>query len=279
MKKADADVYMLKTASSGVPLVAFFCWLHRRAFAYRTASDHECNGQYMKKHPVLGLAFKLSLRMARIVFTQNINDKENLQRTTGISSVFIRNGHYLDTLGKTNRDIILWVARSGSEKGPELLIDLAEQMPREKFVMICPHALGDEKYEQMVSRAQSVENLEFLQQVPFHQIDKFFQRAKVFVCTSQREGFPNTYIQACKCATPILSLNINPDDFLNKYSCGLCCGGDKQHLADTLKFMLAENRYVQMGRNGRKYAEEHHDIKKIVEQYKAIFLQSARYIS
>jgi len=274
MRKADAKIYMLKTASPGVPLAAFFCLLHHRVFAYRTASEQECNGRYIRAHPLLGSAFRFSLRMAKFVFTQNITDRENLQRTTGVSSIFIRNGHYINKLDKKNHDIILWVARSSPEKKPELFINLAERMPHEKFVMICPRALGDEKYEQLISRAQTIQNLDFIPQVPFHQINEFFQRAKVFVCTSEREGFPNTYIQACKAATPILSFNVNPDNFLTEYDCGLCCNGDETRLAEALKVMLAENRYVELGRNGRKYAEENHDITKIIEQYKTIFTQS-----
>ena len=37
--------------------------------------------------------------------------------------------------------------------------------------------------------------------------------------------------------------------------------------------MLEESRYMNMGANARKYVEEHHDITKIVERYKAIFMQ------
>lgn len=276
MKRANADIYVLKTASPGVPLVAFFCWLHHRAFVYRTAHERECNGTYIKEHTVLGPAFKLSLRTAKLVFTQNATDKEDLKRTTGVSSIFIRNAHYISDLSKKNRDIILWVGRSTPVKRPELFIDLAEQINNEKFVMVCPRALGDEKYERLTSRAGTVGNLEFVEQLPFHRINEFFQRAKIFVCTSTAEGFPNTYIQACANTVPILSLNVNPDGFLDEYNCGICCNNDTELLCNSLKFLLEQERYLQLGRNARKYAEEHHDITKIVERYKKTFMKLAQ---
>ncbi len=271
MKKTDARIYMLKTASPGVPLVTLFCMLHHRCFAYRTASRHECDGKYVKDHPLLGPAFKFSLRKAKFVFTQNAADKENIDRTLGISSVFIRNGHCIEPLKNGTRDIILWVGRSSPEKNPQLFIDLAEQLPNENFVMICPQAMDDDSYEQLTRNAFAAANLKFIRQVPYHKIGEYFRRAKVLVCTSQREGFPNTYIQACLNAAPILSLNINPDGFLDKYNCGVCCDGNFEQMADVLRRLVTDNEYIELGQNARSYVEQNHDITTIIEEYKKLF--------
>jgi glycosyltransferase involved in cell wall biosynthesis len=42
-------------------------------------------------------------------------------------------------------------------------------------------------------------------------------------------------------------------------------------MGDSLKFLLEDERYVQMGENGKKYAEENHDVTKIIQQYKTLF--------
>ncbi len=273
MRKANAGIYIIKTASSGVPLVAFFCRLHGRAFAYRTASRYECDGEYARRYPLLGWAFNRSLKSAKLVFTQNQIDSENLLRTTGVPSIFIRNGHYIDRLSDKNRDIILWAGRSDSEKRPWLFLDLAGQFPNEKFVMLCPKALNDQNYDKLVARAETIKNLEFFPLVPFQKTSDYFQRTKVFVCTSQAEGFPNTYIQAWINAAPVLSLDVNPDGLFDKFGCGICCKGDFRRFVDSLRLMLAENKYAHLGCNGRKYVEEYHDIKKIAEEYKKLFTE------
>jgi glycosyltransferase involved in cell wall biosynthesis len=273
MRKANADIYMLKTASPGVPLVAVFCLLHRKVFAYKTASSKECNGRYLGEHFLLGRAFVWSLRKARVVFAQKLADKENLQRTTGISAVVLPNGHLLPALSEHERNIILWAGRSHAVKRPELFVELAEKVPNEHFVMICQRATGDRNYEALVTRAKEVKNLEFIERVSFHDINTYFQRAKVLVNTSSSEGFPNTFIQAGKWATPILTLKVNPDGFLDEYKCGICCNDDFQSLADSLRAMLAGNRYSEPGKNARNYVEQNHDIMKIVEKYKEVFVQ------
>jgi glycosyltransferase involved in cell wall biosynthesis len=272
MRQADADIYILKTVSPGVPLAALFCRLHGKIFAYRTASTEECDGTYASRHFFLGRAFNWSLRRAGIIFAQNTADKESLQRTVGISAVVIPNGHILPTLQQYRREIILWVGRSDKIKRPGFFMDLAEKLPDEKFVMICPRATGDEKYEELLVRAGCVKNLQFIKNVPFHEIGGYFQRAKVFVNTSESEGFPNTFIEACSYAVPILSLKVNPDGFLDKYSCGQCCEDRFEKLIDSLKFMLVENRFTELGKNARRYAEQNHDIKKIAREYKKLFV-------
>ena len=275
MKRADADIYLIKTASLGVPLAASFCKRYERAFIYRTASTLESNGIYLKKHFFLGRVFARSLRRAKIVFTQNHTDRDNLQRIVGVSSVVIPNGHHLPKLTSKKRENILWVGRSEKVKGPDRFIKLALEFPDEKFVMICQRATGDDNYDSLCRQAEEVGNLEFHQRVPFHEIDGYFQRAKLLINTSDSEGFPNTFIQACKWATAIVSLGVNPDGFLDKYSCGISCDGRFARMRETVKHLLADDCYMEPGRNGRKYVEDHHDIKKIIEQYKTIFTRFA----
>ncbi len=273
MRRVNADIYVLKTPSPGTPLAAFFCLLHNKVFVYRTAHEWECNGTYLRQHRLLGRAFSWSLHKARVVLTQNKIDKENLQQSIGVSSIAIPNGHRLPRLSRQRREIILWVGRSARFKRPGLFIDLAEKMPSERFTFVCQRATGDEDYDALVARAGEVENLQFIERVPFGEIDSYFQRAKVFINTSDSEGFPNTFIQACKCATPILSLNVNPDGLLTRYDCGICCEGDWQQLLSSLNSILSESRADQLGKNGRKYAEQNHDIEKIVERYKKLFIE------
>ena len=271
LHRVDAQIYMIKTISPGMFLVAFFGWLKAKAFIYRTSNTNSCDGTYLKQHPISGRIYKWALRTAQQVFVQNKTDSENLQRTTKVTSVAIPNAHRLVELAEGQRDTILWIGRSAKIKRPTLFIDLAEKMPDENFTMICQRATGDKKYNKLVARAKQVKNLKFIERVGFDEIDNYYQRAKVFVNTSDAEGFPNTFIQACEFGTPILSFNVNPDGFLDNYNCGICCNGNSERLADSLRFMLAEDRYIEMGKKARKYVEQNHDIEKIVEEYKKIF--------
>ena len=273
MGRANADIYFKKGASPVAALIAIYCRLHKRNLFLRTASDIDCDGTYIRENRLRGRAFLWALKQAGQVIVQKESNKALLRETTGVEAIVLPNGHRIPEPSRQKRDCILWVGRSTVYKQPELFVKLAQQMPDERFVMICQQSKdgSKSKYDELAAGAKAVANLEFIERVPFHEIDGFFQRAKVFVNTSYMEGFPNTFIEACKCSTPILSLKVNPDGFLTEYNCGISCDDDWQKFTDKLAFMLAEDRYIELGRNARKYVQSNHDITKIAEQYKKLF--------
>lgn len=273
MKKVNADIYIIKTASLGVPLAAVFCRLHKKVFVYRTAHQRECDGTYLKKHFFLGRAFASSLRSAGIIFAQNKDDSKKLKTTLRLDSTVIPNGHRIPDITAADKKTILWVGRSADFKKPCLFLDLARRFPNEQFVMICQKATGDNNYQDLLTKTKQIENLTFIEQVPFAEIDIFFRDAKIFVNTSDSEGFPNTFIQAAKQATPILSLNVNPDNFLDKYNCGINAKGDMNKMADSLASLLEGDRLPELGQNARKYVKKCHDIEQIIDQYKHLFVE------
>jgi len=274
MRLADADIYFKKGAAFTTDLVVLLCRLHHKNFFFRTGTDYECNGSYLREFPLKGRTYLWSLKQAKHVFVQKAGDIPKLLQTTGVAAIAVPNGHRITDLPDTSRDFILWVGRTDVLKQPELFIRLARKIPSEQFVMICQKAKGDVRYDELVRLAGTVSNLKFIKYVPFQEIDRYFQQAKVLVNTSSAEGFPNTFIQAGKCGTALLSLNTNPDGFLDRFDCGLCANGDWDKFVDSLKRLLRENLYMEMGKNARKYVEETHDISKIVEQYKKYFINA-----
>jgi len=273
LHRADAQIYVRKLCSAVTTEVALFCNRFGRRFVYRTASSVECDGTYLREHFFRGKGFVWSLRHADAVIAQNQTDANNLFATADVPAQVIRNPYRLQPLDQKQRQTILWVGRSADVKRPELFLELTRKMHQQRFTMICQKAIDDKLYDNFVAKAKQIRNLEFIPRVPFHKTDEYFQRAKVFVNTSDYEGFPNTFIQACKCATPILSLNVNPDGFLDEYNCGISCDGDWGKFTDSLKLILEEERYIELGKNARKYVEKNHDINKIIEQYKNCFIR------
>ncbi len=276
MKRADCDIYFRKTPTLPTFLAALFCRLKNKLFAYRCASANNCNGGYIREHWFRGRLFKWALKHASVVTVQNRTDVDTLRQTTGVNSIFIPNGHHLAQLAEQPRDGILWVGRSTHVKRPELFIELAKQIPQQRFVMVCEQCSENRHYNRLVGEAQQVSNIEFHKSVPFKKIDSFFQRAKILVNTSDFEGFPNTFIQACSAGTPILSLNTNPDGFLEKYKCGLCAKGNWNAFVRQGATLLDSRTQSEYGQNGRKYAAENHDITKIIEQYKKLFIAAKK---
>jgi glycosyltransferase involved in cell wall biosynthesis len=272
MRRANADIYFKKGAALTTDFVALFCRFNNKKFFLRTGTDYECNGDYFREHPVKARTYLWSVRHASCVFVQKLFDVERFQHITGVTPVAIPNGHRMNQIQQQlPSDFILWVGRTDDLKQPRLFVELARQVPSEQFVMICQKAKGDKRYDELIQHAVSVSNLKFIESVPFNEVDRYFQQAKILVNTSRAEGFPNTFIQAGKCTVPILTLAVNPDGFLDNYKCGICCNGDMSKMAPSLKYLLEQNRYIEAGKNSKIYVEQNHDVTRIIELYKQHF--------
>ncbi|MBM4104454.1 MAG: glycosyltransferase family 4 protein [Planctomycetes bacterium] len=271
LRQADADIYVQEACSLLTTTIALFCKLRHRRFVYRTASNNETNGTYFRRHPFRGWLVRWAFRAADTRIVQNQEDQRRFSNI-GLESTMIRNACRLREVKPARREFVLWVGRSEQVKRPDLFIQLAQSIPDISFLMICSRAARDEHYENLVHLAASVPNLKFIPGLPFEQIEAFFEKAILYINTSDSEGFPNTFVQACKSGTPILSLNINPDDFLNRHQCGLCARGDWGEFLKMARQMLMLETAAKLGQNGRLYAEKNHDIKQIIEVYKTLFL-------
>jgi glycosyltransferase involved in cell wall biosynthesis len=274
LKKADADVYMHEACSLGTTLIAAFCRMHQRRFVYRTASSRETNGTYFNMKPVRGIFVRRAFRQADVFIVQNEQDAENARKTIPREARVIRNGCRLRPSGTVNKQGILWVGRSEHVKRPDLFLKLARECSELSFTMICQRATADLRYEDLTQEARSIGNLTFIERVAFQEIDRYFEQAGVFVNTSDSEGFPNTFVQAAKSSTAILSLNVNPDGFLDKHRCGLCAGGDWNRFTGLLRELAETPQGRQLGENGLAYIRSHHNLETIIDEYKSLFLQT-----
>jgi glycosyltransferase involved in cell wall biosynthesis len=276
LQKANADIYFRQMCSLVTGLTVLFCQIKKKKMVYRTADTKECDGTYVKESWFRGRAYLWALRRAQGIFCQHIRGQEYLSRMTGQNPLVIGNAHHLPRLEPGERQGVLWVGRSEPVKRPDLFLRLAQEMPHLHFTMICQEATGDKNYHALVEQAERIKNLQFIKRVPLHEIDTYFARACVFANTSDTEGFPNTFIQACKCATPLLSLNVNPDDFITRYQCGLFANGDWEAFKQQLAHLMNPEAAAPLGSKGRKYVEEKHDLLKIIEQYKSMFRDLAK---
>lgn len=262
--KINADIYIQRTLTAESGLIALYCRLKKKKFVYMVAHDRETDGGHVIYRSLFGsflahLVFKLTDK----VIVQNQYQKENLLKIKKRKSVLLNSSCKINEGNSNEKEFILWVGRSEDWKRPDLFLELIGRLQSEKFVMICPPATENSELAEIIKRrAENFLNLTFLEFVTFVEIDKYFQKAKIFVNTSMQEGFPNTFLQSMKSKTPILSLNVNPNNILDDNQCGLSCHDKYDLLRKNMKKLL-ENDILRakMGENGFYYAKENHDIK------------------
>ncbi len=272
LRKLDADIYITTTAHPVIGLVSFFSMINNKKHLHRTSSDIGVDGSFIARGGFLGKMYKFGLKRADQILVQNELNKEMLYKNHKLDSIVLKNVFILSGRKNAQKKEILWVSRSAAIKKPQKFLDLAERFPGETFRMICPSSVGQESvYRKAKLRAFKIKNVKFVDFVPFDKIQEYYDHAKVFINTSDYEGFPNTFIQSCISGTPILSLNVNPDNFLNEYNCGYCANSNFEQMCDYLKEITKDYRKWRIkSNNSRKYVEENHDIKINIERFKEI---------
>lgn len=56
------------------------------------------------------------------------------------------------------------------------------------------------------NKAEALDNVNFTGFVPPDEIHEYYRRASLLVCTSEYEDFPNTFLEAWRYATPVVTL-------------------------------------------------------------------------
>ncbi|HEX9964281.1 MAG TPA: glycosyltransferase family 4 protein [Allosphingosinicella sp.] len=272
LSRSRADLYVASGASPDIGLIALYCRLRGKKFVFRTAHEFDCDGRN-EAGGLPGQLYGRGLRCADAVVTQHHGHRDLLSRR-GIASEVIRNAFAITEPGRGARDIdALWVARCEPWKNPGKFLDLAEAFPGQCFVMICPREPHQaELFDRIEARAGSLSNLRFVEKVPFEETTAFFDRARVFVGTSDFEGFPNTYLQACLSGTPILSYKVDPDGFIARQGAGLVAGGDDEAMVDGLVRLLDDpEEWRRRAASAWNYVRETHDIETQGARWASLF--------
>lgn len=251
LRRANADIYYASSAGMHVGLIALFCQKYSRKLVYRVAHDNDCSPDRVKllvRYSRDRYLYSLGLKNADAILVQSRQQQRDLQEhysaRSDIASMLItepvsgpRPGHL--------RDIdILWVNNLREFKRPDRVIELAKALPHLNFHMIGGEEEGHGNvYRDISNLAAGLPNLTFHGRVPYSRVHEFYERAKVFVNTSDSEGFPNSFLQAWVRATPVVSF-FDPDGVIIKNGLGIV-PTSMQDMAQALAMMTSDEKQRQ----------------------------------
>jgi glycosyltransferase involved in cell wall biosynthesis len=217
LRKIDADIYFESPAGVLTGLTAVHCRWNKRKFIFRVASDVDCiPGRQLITLWRDRKIFEYGLRRADVIAAQSNYQSVLLKKHYGLDSDIVNMALEAPTESLNEvRDIdVLWISNIKQVKRPDLLISLARSLPKVKFTMIGGIVRGEESlYSEIEKRSAQSPNVEFLGQVPYQHVNACLARAKVFVNTSDIEGFPNTFLQAWARKVPVVSY-FDPDGLI-----------------------------------------------------------------
>jgi len=278
----DMPAVMISTMDEYVPSFSALATALKAKSIYWMASDRDivnpvCRGS-LSKEDVIAMIVACDG-----VISQTQSQRQKLLETQGRESVVVANGWPMpeDTLGLEEREYVLWVGAAKAHKQPDYFIRLAAEFPEQNFVMLAPPTQERERdsefYRELSYKASQLENLRLIDvAVPLKSVDEYYRKAKIFVNTSLYEGFPNTFIQAMSAATPLLSLRVNPDEFITRNSLGFCAEDNFEQLVKQLGLLLEDKaQWKNASSKARSYAMKHHDIAKTVADIKSVITSVA----
>jgi len=277
--RAKADVVVQRTISPYSTVIALLCRLRGTRFVYMAANDGETDGTHpLYRRLLTGRLARVTFRLANAIVVQNEYQRDRAGPISSAAPVLIPSSWPAAGTEPSYDDgsHVLWVSRIDRlYKRPELFLDLAERFPAEQFVMVGAPANDQADYfEEVSKRASSIANVEFVSGIPFGEIDQRYREAKVFVNTSSSEGFPNTFLQAAANRTPIISLNVHPNSFIEEHSCGFYCHDDFALMEDRLRELLQDKTLRRkQADNAYAYVREHHDVGKNAKAFLAVLQQ------
>jgi glycosyltransferase involved in cell wall biosynthesis len=224
LRRANADVYYLSCASARVGQVALWARRNQRRIIFRIASDTDCEPDRLLVPTWRDRKlYEYGLRRADCILAQSVKQQELLQKNYRLESSVAR--LLVDTpasvAGFHERDVaMLWVSNIRQLKRPDLFLELARRLPE-----YCASMVGGTQtgalvlYEQIRAQAPGYSNLTFYGALPYRSTARVFDRAKVFVNTSEIEGFPNSYLQAWIRGVPVVAF-LDPDGIIEREGLG-----------------------------------------------------------
>lgn len=278
-----SDIFITKTASEFPGWMVLVCkWIRGKKVLFRLGSDQDTELSYWKERSRrLFYLYRLGLCHCDQILCQSQAQKQQLYQKCRLDALVIKNVFPLISGPSQKKKYVLWVSRCMALKRPLLFVELARRNPQEDFVMIMPSNRESRVYageqisalaSQVAEEARQLPNLTLINYVPFDEIQSFYNNAKLFVNTSEFEGFPNSFIQACLGRTGVLSLKVDPDGFITKNNLGLCCNDDFEKAVSFVK-SLTEPKVAEYGNHAFEYVRKNHDISEIASHYIRLFEQ------
>ncbi len=275
MKRANAGIYYQNCADCVTGQAALWCKKHNRKFVYSVANDVDVNIKLpeMKKFRDR-ILYKYGLKNADKIIVQTKHQQELLKSGFGRDSVVIA----MPCIGPTEQEFsppdfsskrILWIGRICRQKRPDKLIEIAKALSMFNFDLVGP-VYKTEYAQKVFEQAKQTSNITVHGPVPRQKTSEFYKRSACLICTSDFEGFPNTFLEAWSFGLPIIS-TFDPDNVIQTHKLGFVAK-DIDELAEQIKLITdIRDLWEECSRNARNYYISHHSPDVVIPKFERVF--------
>lgn len=263
LQEADAAVYVVRTGSPALGVVAAFCQLRGRRLIFASSTDADFTLVGLRER-VRSAMYRGGLRGVDAVVVQTAEQLRlvregfpNIPRPTHIPS-------FAEPMSPAPRPgrAFLWIGRIVDYKRPLEYVRLARELPDVSFWMVASQEQeGMHIYEQLERQAAGLPNLELMQTRPHDQLMQLVGQSVAIVSTSRQEGMPNIFLEGWAAGVPALTLDFDPDGTIAARGLGAVAGGSWERFVAAARRLWDErDGDGAVARAGRAYIEEVHSI-------------------
>lgn len=269
---ANADVYIAFGAAEYNAMLAEWCRANRRPLLLFAGSDADFSTDYKRGNTARNIwgsrcdrCYDSIMAAAKIVVqtkTQRQMAKERFDRDADV----VANPVVMTSLppDRAIGDRFLWIGKAVANKRPELALKIAEACPDQSFIMIM-NDVGNGMFEKISAAKPS--NVEIVASVPPLQLKRYFAQARALLCTSDFEGFPNTFLDAGRFGVPVISLSVDPDGVVARERGGIIADGDLNRTIVAVRSFAGEpDNAMAAGRRLYQYVEREHEASRRIHQ-------------
>lgn len=215
------------------------------------------------------ICFLLGIYLMDKRIVQNSIQRQKLKKVFNLDSKIVYSIIELaeESFEKSKEPTILWVSHFGQRKRPKLFLEIAKKLPNYKFIMIGKDSPNFPKEEILKDKP---DNLIYLGGLSLDETNEYFKKSWIFINTSYkgREGFPNTFLQAFKYRSVVVSLEVDPDDILKNNKIGFVVGSIENAIETIEKLIKDEKLRRDITNRAYEYLIKHHSINNILELFK-----------
>jgi len=205
------------------------------------------------------LIFPMLVRKADIILVQHKGQKDDLMKK-GIQSIIFYNLIEFDkipALSDPERQEFSYVGALDNRKGFFDFFRLVEKAPFAKFKIIGkPRDRTGNKY---FRKLKSYGNVTLYGMLSHSDTMFQIQNSKALISTSPMEGFPNIFVEAWACGTPVLSLYFDPGGIIRNVGLGEVADGSIDKLID---LMTSLKNTPEFENKAKAYIEQNHVLNK-----------------
>ncbi len=229
---------------------------------------------YGVKLKIEDFLFGFGARKASKIIVQNKVQQAIIADNFGRIADIVYNCHPVSRYNNYRDEVVVFIAAMKSAKRPELYCKLAGVLSdrRYRFVMIGQN-FSDRKNAERLLHIVKESKVEYLGPMNLNTVNKYLDKAKILVNTSESEGFPNTFIQAWMRGVPVVSLSVDPDDLISTHKRGFVCRNNIDNLVLNVDLLMNDkDLWRAYSMRCYHFAVENFNIEKTVEKLGEKFL-------